>query len=62
MKNVGRRCLDPRSDYDSLQPTMRIAGLDPVILSRRDGRQNKGSVVPKPAAGWLFERTYGWFN
>ncbi|HJV76662.1 MAG TPA: IS5 family transposase [Noviherbaspirillum sp.] len=54
-------CLDLGYDYDEVRRIVYLAGFEPVILSRRDERENKkqrGALARR----WVIERTHSWLN
>lgn len=54
-------CLDLGYDYDEVRRIVQIAGFEPVILSRRDERENKKQCGAR-ARRWVVERTHSWLN
>ena len=53
--------LDLGYDYDAVRRLVRLAGFEPVILSRRDEKENKKQRGAR-ARRWVVERTHSWLN
>jgi transposase len=53
--------LDLGYDYDVVRRLVRLAGFEPVILSRRDEKENKQQRGAR-AHRWVVERTHSWMN
>jgi transposase len=58
---VSKLCLDLGYDYDDVRRTVNIAGFEPVVLSRRDEKENKTQRGAR-ARRWVVERTHSWLN
>jgi putative transposase len=56
-----RLCVDLGYDYDAVRFIVRAAGFEPVILGRRDERENKRQRGAR-AQRWVVERTHSWLN
>jgi transposase len=54
-------CLDLGYDYDEVRRIVYMAGFEPVILSRRDEREDKKHCGAR-ARRWVVERTHSWLN
>ena len=56
-----RLCLDLGYDYEDVRFIVRAAGFEPIILGRRDERENK-KLRGARAHRWVVERTHSWLN
>ena len=56
-----RLCLDLGYDYAEVRRIVGLAGIEPVILSRRDEKENKKQRGAR-AMRWVVERTHSWLN
>lgn len=56
-----KMCLDLGYDYDEVRRIVTLAGFDPVIVSRRDEKENKKQRGAR-AKRWVVERTHSWLN
>ena len=56
-----KMCLDLGYDYDEVRRIVSLAGLDSVIVSRRDEKENKKQHGAR-AKRWVVERTHSWLN
>jgi putative transposase len=56
-----RLCLDRGYDYDEVRRIVCLAGFEPIILGRRDEKQNKKQRGSR-AQRWVVERTHSWLN
>lgn len=54
-------CLDLGYDYDEVRRIVSMAGFEPIILGRRDERENKKQCGVR-ARRWVVERTHSWLN
>lgn len=54
-------CLDLGYDYDEVRRIASMAGFEPIILGRRDERENKKQRGAR-ARRWVVERTHSWLN
>lgn len=54
-------CLDLGYDYEEVRRIVHLARFEPVILSRRDERENKTQYGAR-ARRWVVERTHSWLN
>lgn len=54
-------CLDLGYDYDEVRRIVDMAGFEPIILGRRDERENKKQHGAR-ARRWVVERTHSWLN
>lgn len=53
--------LDLGYDYDTVRRLVHLAGFEPVILSRRDEKENRKQRGAR-ARRWVVERTHSWLN
>jgi putative transposase len=58
---VSKLCLDLGYDYDEVKRIVRLAGLEPVIQSRRAEKEDKKQQKGR-ARRWVVERTHSWMN
>jgi putative transposase len=58
---ASKLCLDLGYDYDEVKRMVQIAGFEPVILSRRNEKENKKQQKGR-ARRWVVERTRSWMN
>lgn len=56
-----RLCLDLGYDYTEVRRLVSLAGFEPIILSRRDEKENKTQRGAR-AMRWVVERTHSWLN